>query len=417
MASIVASPQLIAVPRERSSARAQAWTALTRVLNLKSVAIVFYFCLMLVIGRMLLGLYYDDIDEWLFSVVRYQRQTLISGFLLLLAIGLTEGFVAWRRWTGRRAWLLGIATSAIAAALSLPIRLFVAGSPVWAQMTKEVGWALSVGLLWTAVGSLAYWFFSATREDELARSALADAECRRETLQAQMVEARLSALQAQIEPHFLFNTLANVKRLYETAPSRGREMLASLIGYLRAALPSMRQSGSTVARELDLARSYLTILKMRMGDRLHGPRPRPLHAKVPARVGFDRPVAVPQDDVSPRHVPVARPEKNRLTHAVPKRDARVCDGGLVVRNRDRRKARGGVRPGRNQGHHCAEPARHRLVVREQRLVGEPILAPHACPAEERDMLATRRQTEGEVPFEGREHQCEIGVGRRSLERP
>ncbi|MGE5162278.1 MAG: sensor histidine kinase, partial [Betaproteobacteria bacterium] len=90
----------------------------------------------------------------------------------------------------------------------------------------------------------------------------------RETLQAQMVEARLSALQAQIEPHFLFNTLANVKRLYETVPHQGREMLSSLISYLRAALPSMRQSGSTLGRELELARSFLTILKMRMGDRL-----------------------------------------------------------------------------------------------------------------------------------------------------
>jgi LytS/YehU family sensor histidine kinase len=83
-----------------------------------------------------------------------------------------------------------------------------------------------------------------------------------------MVEARLSALQAQIEPHFLFNTLANVKRLYETFPAQGREMLSSLINYLRAALPSMRRSGSTLERELELARSFLTILKMRMRERL-----------------------------------------------------------------------------------------------------------------------------------------------------
>src|SRR4029453_16636445 len=95
-----------------------------------------------------------------------------------------------------------------------------------------------------------------------------DAECRRESLEAQMVEARLSALQAQIEPHFLFNTLANVKRLYETAPARGREMLGSLINYLQAALPGMREPGSTLAREIELVRSFLTILQMRMGERL-----------------------------------------------------------------------------------------------------------------------------------------------------
>jgi LytS/YehU family sensor histidine kinase len=83
-----------------------------------------------------------------------------------------------------------------------------------------------------------------------------------------MCEAQLTALQAQIEPHFLFNTLANVKRLYETAPDQGREMLSSLINYLRAALPAMRESGSTLGRELELARSFLTILKMRMRERL-----------------------------------------------------------------------------------------------------------------------------------------------------
>ena len=79
--------------------------------------------------------------------------------------------------------------------------------------------------LWAVIGSLAYWLFNSTREDELARAALAETECRRQSLQGQMVEAQLTALQAQIEPHFLFNTLANVKRLYETAPTRGGKCL------------------------------------------------------------------------------------------------------------------------------------------------------------------------------------------------
>src|SRR4029453_8907222 len=122
--------------------------------------------------------------------------------------------------------------------------------------------------LWSAIGGLGYWLFPSIPTEEAARTHLADAECRREVLQSQMVEAHLSALQAQIEPHFLFNTLANVKRLYETAPARGREMLSSLINYLRAALPTMREPGSTLQREIELVRSFLTILQMRMGDRL-----------------------------------------------------------------------------------------------------------------------------------------------------
>ena len=87
-------------------------------------------------------------------------------------------------------------------------------------------------------------------------------------LDRQTSEARLAMLQAQIEPHFLFNTLANVKRLYLTDPARGREMLANLSAYLRAALPQMRESGTTLGRELALARAYLKVQQVRMGERL-----------------------------------------------------------------------------------------------------------------------------------------------------
>jgi len=125
-----------------------------------------------------------------------------------------------------------------------------------------------VWFLWSMIGAMGYAILNYIQDSDDARRALAEETAAQEALTAQMTQARLSALQAQIEPHFLFNTLANVKRLYETAPARGREMLSSLIGYLRAALPTMRQSGSTLQRELELARSYLTILQMRMGERL-----------------------------------------------------------------------------------------------------------------------------------------------------
>ena len=89
-----------------------------------------------------------------------------------------------------------------------------------------------------------------------------------QALEAQELEAQLSALNAQIEPHFLFNTLAHVKRLYETAPADGRNLLGSLITYLRAALPAMRSGEGTLAQELAQVQGYLSILQTRMGDRL-----------------------------------------------------------------------------------------------------------------------------------------------------
>jgi sensor histidine kinase YesM len=75
-------------------------------------------------------------------------------------------------------------------------------------------------------------------------------------------------MQAQVEPHFLFNTLASVDYLIETDPKRASTMQKNLIQYLRAALPKMREASSTLGKEVDLCRSYLEILKVRMEDRL-----------------------------------------------------------------------------------------------------------------------------------------------------
>jgi sensor histidine kinase YesM len=245
--------------------RSPALAAFLRVFNVRTVAIVFYLSILFLIGSHIITLYFKPLDEAVFYLARATRQNLISGVMLLLGLGVLEAALAGRA-VGRRATLLlGVATAVTMTAASLPVRFVVAEVPLSKVMD---GWYFFILLMWSTVGSFGYWLFRAFRDDQLQREELADAECCREALQAQVVEARLSALQAQIEPHFLFNTLANVKRLYEVVPDQGREMLSSLISYLRAALPSMRQSGSTLGRELELARSFLTILKMRMGDRL-----------------------------------------------------------------------------------------------------------------------------------------------------
>ena len=82
------------------------------------------------------------------------------------------------------------------------------------------------------------------------------------------VEARLKMLQAQIEPHFLFNTLANLRELIGADPQRAQSMLAHLDGYLRATLASTRNDACTLAEEFALLRGYLEILGIRMGPRL-----------------------------------------------------------------------------------------------------------------------------------------------------
>jgi signal transduction histidine kinase len=90
----------------------------------------------------------------------------------------------------------------------------------------------------------------------------------RAQLQRRLIDARLQVLRAQIEPHFLYNTLANVQYLIGIDPPAASAMVGALIGYLRQALPRMRDAHSTLGEELVLARAYLDILRIRMGSRL-----------------------------------------------------------------------------------------------------------------------------------------------------
>jgi histidine kinase len=121
---------------------------------------------------------------------------------------------------------------------------------------------------WLAIAGLAYALFVLQRQGAEAAAQAHEKEVQRIQLDRQMSEARLQSLRAQIEPHFLFNTLANVQRLYRTEPDRGRRMLSNFLAYLRAALPQMRHNETTLKQEIDLARAYLEVLQVRMGPRL-----------------------------------------------------------------------------------------------------------------------------------------------------
>jgi len=101
-----------------------------------------------------------------------------------------------------------------------------------------------------------------------SRAEVSEKAAEESALARQLTEAKLAALQAQIEPHFLFNTLASVRQLILTDPEAAAKMQADLIKYLRAAIPQMRESTTTLAREAELSRAYLDILKVRMEDRL-----------------------------------------------------------------------------------------------------------------------------------------------------
>jgi signal transduction histidine kinase len=90
-----------------------------------------------------------------------------------------------------------------------------------------------------------------------------------EQLERSVVEARMEALQAQIEPHFLFNTLASIDQLIQTDPPRASKMQQSLIRYLRSAMPQMREGGRpTLGQQVNLCSAFLEIMAVRMESRL-----------------------------------------------------------------------------------------------------------------------------------------------------
>ena len=126
--------------------------------------------------------------------------------------------------------------------------------------------AVVIGLFFGGIGGITY--FLSLRIEKL------DSEVKQRRLnemesEKRQLEAHLKLLQAQIEPHFLFNTLANVSSLIETDPVLARRLLERLIEWLRIALARARSTNTRLGDELDMLENYLHILRIRFGDRLN----------------------------------------------------------------------------------------------------------------------------------------------------
>ena len=116
--------------------------------------------------------------------------------------------------------------------------------------------------------ALRAWFSERRRWDDSRK----EQEISRLRMEKQQASLRLSALQARIEPHFLFNTLASVRALITTDPAAAEEMLDAITAYLRASIPQMRSDDgvlhSSLGQQLDLCASYLELMRLRLGERL-----------------------------------------------------------------------------------------------------------------------------------------------------
>ncbi|HZZ93449.1 MAG TPA: histidine kinase [Usitatibacter sp.] len=144
----------------------------------------------------------------------------------------------------------------------------VKGRSIPAMFTERLsGVAISMGL-GIGFGCVAVAAVILREKSARDQARISRAESARHQLEKNVLEARLQLMQAQVEPHFLFNTLANVQHLVETDPPAASRMLESVIQYLRAALPQMREGATNLGREIDMAQAFLEIHRVRMGSRM-----------------------------------------------------------------------------------------------------------------------------------------------------
>ncbi len=197
----------------------------------------------------------------------------VLGRMLAVAAALLLAFTAARVWTipGVPRWLAQV----LAVALAAPLATLLAYMPtVGGDLTRVFSHdglllgALSITSTVLIIAPLLVLGSLYRERDAQARSQALGFELERSVLERQAVDAQLKLLQAQIEPHFLFNTLANVQQLVESGSARAGPVLRSLIAYLRAAVPKLHDERQTLGNELTMVRAYLELMQMRMPDRL-----------------------------------------------------------------------------------------------------------------------------------------------------
>jgi signal transduction histidine kinase len=195
---------------------------------------------------------------------------LLSASVMLRLVG-----VVFRRARPRSTptWGVMLATVLISAAVAWMLHMalamvrVLAEGTAWADLFRQdvplflCVWSLSIATLLVAA-------FASVSRSRAAADAWHDEQLHSEQQAHELASARLQLLQAQVEPHFIFNALANVRRLLRTDPPAARGLLSDLRRYFEEALPALRSETSTLGREGELVRAYLAVHQVRMGARL-----------------------------------------------------------------------------------------------------------------------------------------------------
>jgi hypothetical protein len=234
-----------------------------------AVVVIAIVALINAIRRSINGILEPPFSDWLLATGVSFVESAILGVLVVLAVAWTVNRTTpgWRQYAA--VGIAVVAATGVGTALLVVFEQFDWRSDP--RVPHLACWLLVLASMWlryALVGLLVAGAWLYMRAE--ARYASAVAQCAVDAARSdqQTAEARLAMLEAQIEPHFLFNTLAHVRRLYDIDQANGRRMLTSLIDYLAVALPQMRETRSTLGREVAHAMAYLDIQRMRMGPRL-----------------------------------------------------------------------------------------------------------------------------------------------------
>jgi hypothetical protein len=194
-------------------------------------------------------------------------ETSFVGVILLAAFTAAGG---WKQTLVPR-WVVQLLAVLLAAPVGpFLVQMMTAGGDFsrFAQSPPHVRGYFLVTVVGAFIGTLLAMGALVRQRDAAARNQALRFALEREQLERQAADARLHLLTAQIQPHFLLNTLANVQELVESGSPRAVPLFRALIAYLRVAVPQMRQEGATLGDEEKLVAAYLDLMQMRMPDRL-----------------------------------------------------------------------------------------------------------------------------------------------------
>jgi len=209
-------------------------------------------------------------SQWTTGPASLLFRTVTLGLIAVLVFGFFERYPK-QLPRGLARWVLQVVGVGVAMPLTT-ITIYLlstkTGAPsFWLDKDRLDGFMmltfLSILLApWTALAALL------RQKEAFARHQALAFDLERSELERQALDARLHLLQAQVAPHFLFNTLANVQALVDTGSPHASAVLRSLTAYLRAAVPQLNQPAATLGRELQLVEAYLELMHMRIPDRL-----------------------------------------------------------------------------------------------------------------------------------------------------